>query len=42
VGGGGDWRRLLRNKFHNFYGSPIIRVRKSKRIGLAGYVARMG
>jgi hypothetical protein len=37
------WRRLHNEELHNLYISPnIIRVIKSRRLGLAGRVARMG
>jgi hypothetical protein len=39
----GGWRRLHNEELHNLYTSPnIIRVIKSRRIGGAGRVARMG
>jgi hypothetical protein len=38
-----DWRKLNNPKLHNLYSSPnIIRMMKSRRIQLAGHVARMG
>jgi hypothetical protein len=39
----GDWRKLYNEELHNVYSSPnIIRMNKSRRIGWAGHVARMG
>jgi hypothetical protein len=39
----GDWRKLHNEELHNFYSSPnIIRMIKSRRMKLAGYVARRG
>jgi hypothetical protein len=39
----GDWSKLHNKEIHDFYSSSlIIRVTKSKRMGRAGYVARMG
>jgi hypothetical protein len=39
----GGWRKLHSEELHNLYSSPsIIRNIKSRRMGLAGYVARMG
>jgi hypothetical protein len=39
----GDWRKLHIEELHNLYPSPsIIRVIKSRRMRLAGLVARMG
>jgi hypothetical protein len=39
----GSWRRLHSEELHNLYASPIIiRVIKSRRMRLAGHVARMG
>jgi len=36
-------RRLHNEELHDFYASPdIISVMKSRRVGLAGHVARMG
>jgi hypothetical protein len=43
VGGGGGYRRPHNEKLHNLYASLyIIRVIKSRRMGWAGHVARMG
>jgi hypothetical protein len=37
------WRKLYNEELHNFYSSPsITRMIKSKRMRLAGHVARMG
>jgi hypothetical protein len=39
----GGWRKLHNEELHNLYSSPnIIRMRKSRRMRLAGHVARMG
>jgi hypothetical protein len=39
----GDWRKLHNEELHNMYSEPnIIRMIKSKRMKLAGHVARMG
>jgi hypothetical protein len=40
----GDWRKLHTEELHNFYSSPniISRMIKSRRMGWAGHVARMG
>jgi hypothetical protein len=39
----GGWRELHFEELHNFYSSPnIIRVIKSRRMGWAEHVARMG
>jgi hypothetical protein len=39
----GGWRKLHNEELHNLYSSPsIIRMIKSRRMGLAGQVARMG
>ena len=38
-----DWRRLHNEEINVLYSSPnIVRVKKSRRIRLAGHVARMG
>jgi hypothetical protein len=38
-----DWRKLHNDEFHNLYSSPnVIRIMKSRRMGGAGHVARMG
>jgi hypothetical protein len=40
---GGGWRKLHNEELHNFYFSPsIIRMIKSRRLGWAGHVGRMG
>jgi hypothetical protein len=37
------WRELHNEEFHNLYSSPdIIRMTKSRRMRLAGYVTHMG
>jgi hypothetical protein len=37
------WRKLYSGELNNLYSSPdIIRQIKSRRLGLAGHVARMG
>jgi hypothetical protein len=39
----GGWRKLHNEELHNLYFSPsIIRMMKSRRMRLAGHVARMG
>jgi hypothetical protein len=39
----GEWRKLHNEELHNLYSSPvIIRQVKSRRMRLAGHVARMG
>jgi hypothetical protein len=39
----GEWRKLHNEELHNLYSSPsIIRIIKSRRMRLAGRVARMG
>jgi hypothetical protein len=39
----GSWGRLHNDELHNLYSSPtIVRVIKSRRIRLAGHMARMG
>jgi hypothetical protein len=39
----GGWRKLHNKELHNLYYSPgIIRMTKSRRMVLAGHVARMG
>jgi len=38
-----DWRRVHNEEFYDLYFSPnVIRVSKSRRMGLDGHVARMG
>jgi hypothetical protein len=39
----GGWRKLHNEELHNLYSSPsIIRMIKSRSMGWAGHVARMG
>jgi hypothetical protein len=39
----GEWRKLHIDELRDLYSSPsIIRVMKSRRMRLAGHVARMG
>jgi hypothetical protein len=39
----GGWRKLHNEELHNLYSSQsIIRIIKSRRMRLAGHVARMG
>jgi hypothetical protein len=39
----GGWRKLHNEELHNLYSSPsIIRMIKSRMMGWAGHVARMG
>jgi hypothetical protein len=39
----GSWRKLHNDELHSLYSSPnIVRVIKSRRLRLAGHVARMG
>jgi hypothetical protein len=39
----GGWRKLHNEELHNLYSSPsIMRIIKSRRMRLAGHVARMG
>jgi hypothetical protein len=38
----GGWRKLYNEELHNLYSSPsIIRIIKPRKMGWAGYVARM-
>jgi hypothetical protein len=39
----GEWRKLHNEELHDLYSSPcIIKIIKSRRMGWAGHVARMG
>jgi hypothetical protein len=39
----GEWRKLRNEELHDLYSSPsIIRIIKTRRMGWAGYVARVG
>jgi hypothetical protein len=39
----GEWRKLLNEELHDLYSSPsIVRVIKSRRMGWAEHVARLG
>jgi hypothetical protein len=39
----GEWRRSLNEELNDLYSSPnIVQVKKSRRMGWAGHVARMG
>jgi hypothetical protein len=38
----GSWRKLHNDELHDLYSSPNIKVIKSRRMGWAGHVARMG
>jgi hypothetical protein len=38
-----EWRKLHNEEFNDLYSSPsVIRVIKSRRMGWAGHIARMG
>ena len=40
--GTGEWRKLHNGELNDLYRSPnIVRVRKSRRMGWTGHVARM-
>jgi hypothetical protein len=39
----GGWRKLHNEELHNLYSSPsVVRIIKSRRMRLVGYIARMG
>jgi hypothetical protein len=39
----GEWRKLHKEELSDLYYSPnIVRVTKSRKVGWAGHVARMG
>jgi hypothetical protein len=38
----GGWRKLHNEELHNFNSSSVIRMMKSRRMGWAWHVARMG
>jgi hypothetical protein len=38
----GGWRKLHNEELHNLYSSNIIIMIKSRKVGWAGHVARMG
>jgi hypothetical protein len=39
----GEWRKIPNKELHDLYSSPnIVRVIKSRRMRMAGHVARMG